>query len=404
MYLHALKYTLLSLLRDKNQVFWCFAFPLLLGTMFSLAFGNLSDSESFSPIPVAIVMEQPKAGSDTRLFDGIRTLFDALDEAGENQLLEITYTTKADARELLAEKEICGIITAHIPEITDSIQTENTLSDAPLTLTISAEMNSESLYQSILRVFVEQFNMEYFAIADIAMSNPASLPDVLKKMTDPTNYILTASLGADTLDESLPYFFSLIAMTCLYAAIAGCNIAINQQANLSALGARRCISPVHKLLSILGDLTAALLFECITVLTSLVYFSCALGIDFGSHIGKIIFASFCGCLCGISLGFFIGCIGRFSRDTKFGLLMAVVMLCCFLSGLMVSNMRILIENTYPFLNRINPAALIADALYAVVIYPSKERFFTNIASLLLLSSILCFSGFVMTRRKKYASI
>ena len=41
MFFHTMKYTLLNLLRDKGQVFWCVAFPLLLGTMFHFAFGGL---------------------------------------------------------------------------------------------------------------------------------------------------------------------------------------------------------------------------------------------------------------------------------------------------------------------------------------------------------------------------
>ena len=42
MFFHTMKYTLLNLLRDKGQVFWCVAFPLLLGTMFHFAFGGLA--------------------------------------------------------------------------------------------------------------------------------------------------------------------------------------------------------------------------------------------------------------------------------------------------------------------------------------------------------------------------
>ena len=48
MFFHTMKYTLLNLLRDKGQVFWCVAFPLLLGTMFHFAFGGLGSGESFS--------------------------------------------------------------------------------------------------------------------------------------------------------------------------------------------------------------------------------------------------------------------------------------------------------------------------------------------------------------------
>jgi len=58
MFFHTMKYTLLNLLRDKGQVFWCVAFPLLLGTMFHFAFGGLGSGESFSAIPVAVVMQE----------------------------------------------------------------------------------------------------------------------------------------------------------------------------------------------------------------------------------------------------------------------------------------------------------------------------------------------------------
>ena len=94
MFLHSMKYTFLSLIRDKSQVFWCFAFPLLLGTMFNFAFGGLGEDESFSAIPVAVVMEE-STDSETiaPLSDGIRSLFDGLSEPGEIQFLEGSYMT-----------------------------------------------------------------------------------------------------------------------------------------------------------------------------------------------------------------------------------------------------------------------------------------------------------------------
>ena len=51
MFFHSMKYTFLALLRDKSAMFWCFAFPLILGTMFHFAFGGLGEDKSFSAIP-----------------------------------------------------------------------------------------------------------------------------------------------------------------------------------------------------------------------------------------------------------------------------------------------------------------------------------------------------------------
>ncbi len=69
MFFHTMKYTLLNLLRDKGQVFWCVAFPLLLGTMFHFAFGGLGSGESFSAIPVAVVMQEESSE--------LRSMFDS---------------------------------------------------------------------------------------------------------------------------------------------------------------------------------------------------------------------------------------------------------------------------------------------------------------------------------------
>ncbi len=402
MFFHSLKYKFLCLVRDKSLMFWCFAFPLLLGTMFSFAFGSINESDSFSAIPVAVVREEAaqETAEETMLFDGIKMLFDSLSAEGEQQLFTVSYTSRDEALDLLSRKEICGIFTIRVADG----RIAGRAADALLTLTVSSEMNSDPVSQSILNAFTQQFHMQYLTILDIAVSHPEKLGAVVEKMTEQADYIAEEALGADTLDSSLTYFFNLIAMTCLYAAIAGSTIAIDHQANLSALGARRSISSGHRLPALLGDLTALLLFEFITVLTALVYFITVLGVDFGTRLDGVMLTSLCGCLTGISLGFLVGCIGRFGSDTKFGILMAVIMTSVFLSGLMVGNMRILVEQFCPLLNRINPAALISDALYALVVYPSGERFFMNLAGLLALSAVFFLAGFVFVRRKKYAAL
>lgn len=426
MFFHSMKYTFLTLIRDKSSAFWCFAFPLVLGTLFSFAFGGLGADESFSPIPVAVVLEESSAeeispeileilGSEgiSEDFmtsydqtDSIRAMFDTLSEPGEDQFLIVTYAKEEEALDLLEKKEVFGIIHVDMPQISDYISAESTddINTAPLQLTISAEMNSDPLFQSILSCFVEQFNMQYDTISTIAMDHPQTLPKLMESINIETDYLVEESLGAGSLDEASTYFFNLIAMTCMFASMAGMNIAIHNQANLSNLGARRNVSPVHRLVTILGDLSAVLVYQFMTLVVALLYFTFVLGVNFGNQFGFVMLTALVGCLTGISFGFFIGSIGHFNETTKFGILMAVSMTCCFLSGLMVGNMRMLVDMVCPVFNHINPSALISDALYSLAIYPSHERFFTNIASLLIISTLFCLGGFAMVRRKKYASL
>ena len=62
MFLHLLKYELLTGLRNRQAMFWMLAFPIILGTFFNIAFSGLYESdELFKEIPVAVCTEQENA-------------------------------------------------------------------------------------------------------------------------------------------------------------------------------------------------------------------------------------------------------------------------------------------------------------------------------------------------------
>ena len=51
MFIHNFKYALKTLLKNKMLIFWTFAFPIVLGILFKLAFSNIENtSEEVSNI------------------------------------------------------------------------------------------------------------------------------------------------------------------------------------------------------------------------------------------------------------------------------------------------------------------------------------------------------------------
>ena len=58
MFFHNFKYTLKTLFRNKALIFWTFAFPIILGTLFKLAFSNIENKEKLDIIDIAIVDDQ----------------------------------------------------------------------------------------------------------------------------------------------------------------------------------------------------------------------------------------------------------------------------------------------------------------------------------------------------------
>ena len=77
---------------------------------------------------------------------------------------------------------------------------------------------------------------------------------------------------------------------------------------------------------------------------------------------------------------------------------------CFLGGLMVGNMKDIIERTIPFINRINPAALIADSFYSLSIYDNLNRYMLNTGILVIMTVVLALLSFCLVRRERYDSI
>ena len=56
MFWHNLKYEIKTVMREKDFILWMLLFPIILGTLFKVAFGSIyENAETFHTIPVAVV-------------------------------------------------------------------------------------------------------------------------------------------------------------------------------------------------------------------------------------------------------------------------------------------------------------------------------------------------------------
>lgn len=369
-------------------MWWNLLFPICLATLFNVAFGSLVSDEQFKAIPVAVVLDSEATTDNTDTKSPFHEIIDSLGEAGKNQFLDVTYAPKEEALTLLKDKKITGILYEGIP----------------VSLSVSAEMSNMKLEQSILNSFVEQYNMQYHAIEEIAKTHPEKLPAVIAEMGKEVSYNNEYSYSDANKNPVVAYFYNLLAMVCLFASSGGIYVAIKNQANLSALGARKGISPAHKFISLLSQLCATTISQIFCSVVGLLYIICFLHVDFGNQLGYVILTILIGCVTGISYGFFIGCFGHMSENTKNGIQMGATMLCSFFSGLMVGNIRILVQEYCPIFNKINPAALISDSFYSLLVYQTHNRYWQNSLTLLVISAIFFVGGFFMVRREKYAAL
>ncbi len=374
--------SLKRLSRDRFNMFWILVFPIALGTLFNIAFSNLDAADHMNAIPVAVVCETDEYGA---------TLQEAITSLSEQEepLLAPIYCDKDEALKLLENKEITGIL----------------YSGESLSLSISANMSTATLNQSILQAFVEEYNLRSQIITDVVANHPEKIADVTASMETAKTYNQEKELQKNpNVSTYTQYFYNQIAMACLYAAMAGILVAVENQGNISSLAARKNISATKKHLSIIAELAAAVVFEFTMNLVGFLYLCFVLKTGVGTQLPYALLALLVGVMAGVSLGFLIGSIGKKGKEEKSGIMFAVVMPLCFLSGLMAENMRIIIDATAPILNKINPAALITDSFYCLSIFEGHARYTQDIVSLLIFTLLFTGIGLNNTRRTKYASI
>lgn len=146
----------------------------------------------------------------------------------------------------------------------------------------------------------------------------------------------------------------------------------------------------------------AIHFINIMILT--IYISKILGISLGKNIPALLLVNLMGSTIGITLGLAFGSLTKMSLNIKMGFCVLLTLFPAFLAGLMFGNMKNMIEQHLPILNRINPAAVLSDAYYCMGVYNDMGRFMRCILILSFMSIILLLAAFLGIRRERYDSI
>ena len=91
-------------------------------------------------------------------------------------------------------------------------------------------------------------------------------------------------------------------------------------------------------------------------------------------------------------------------NVKTGIIIAITMLGCFLSGMMGITMKYIIDKNIPIINKLNPASMITDGFYSLYYYDTLDRYIFDIGSLLIFAFVLIAISYISLRRQKYDSI
>ncbi len=374
-------------------IFWTFAFPIILGTLFYMAFSNIESSEKLDIIDIAIVNDE-KWENNEIFKEAFQTLSD---ENNEERLFNIQYVSLKEAKRLLEESKITGyIVIEDAPKVV--------IKENGINATILTSVTEEILERSQMITTMIEANIE---------KNPSNIEDMESmyininkeiERIEKDNDVAIINTSSTHLSYTMIEFYTLIAMTCLYGGILGM-VAVNQNlANMSSNGKRVAVSPVSKGKLIWSSVLASYLIQIIGITLLFVYTIFVLHVDYGNHLPLIVLLVLIGCLAGLSLGVMIASCFKTNDNAKTGIIISITMLGCFLSGMMGITMKYIIDTNIPIVNKINPASMITDALYSLYYYDTLGRYYFNIISLLLFSLIMICLSIYSVRRQKYDSI
>ncbi|MBR2998182.1 ABC transporter permease [Candidatus Saccharibacteria bacterium] len=393
MFFHNFKYAVKTLVKNKALVFWTFAFPIILGSLFTLAFSDLENGEKLQIINIAIV-----ENSELDKNKSLKTAFDTLSIANdEKQIFSTKYVDKETAETLLNNNEIIGFL-----ELTE---TEPKIS-----------VKSNGIEQTVFKNAVEEINAASKIINDLAeqeiktqIENGNFEINYEKIYQDAAEKVQTEEATfIDNSSEHLSYtmieFYTLIAMACLYGGMLGA-VAVNQNlANMSSKGKRVSVSPAHKATLILSSALAGYLVQTIGLIILFIYTIFVLGANYGDNLPLIILLAFAGSFAGLTFGIAIATVIKANDNIKTGIVVAVTMTGCFFAGMMGPQIKYFIDQTAPIVNAINPANLITDGFYALYYYDTPNRYLGNLVGLLAMSLVFITISYFSLRRQKYDSL
>ena len=444
-----MKYEIRRNFRTKEVIIWMILFPVVLGTLYKFTMGNLGKNNLYSTVPAAVV-ENEKDQLFHWIMDAMNngTFSEENDptNGGEKPLMNLTYTDEANAIEMLKNGDVKGIIYIDPPDEKAKADPQNQkmaeimeminqmAADGTLTKYLDPESNNYVSYflndgtgdfitntklsvmfknngsdQSMIKRMSDMYMNMQEASRQMASNTTMSedgegFGDISKAMSSDVPYIKEMELTKGDTDSFLIYMYNLIAMVGIFGSMSGLTIAQNLQANLSDQAARRSCSGMPKIKQVLANLLAYYISHSLCVILTVTFITLVLRVNFGDRLPLVYLGGILGGIMGVSFGYFVGAIGKMSYGAKAGIIMALNMTLCFMSGLMVPGIKAMIIKYIPILNDINPVAIVADSFYYLSVDADLTRFWEKMAVVCIITLFFVLFGFLMTRRTKYASL
>ena len=201
MFFHNFKYSLKTLLKNKSLIFWTLCFPIILGTLFSLAFSDIEKKEKLDVFQIAIVEKETN--------EYTKILKSALEELskGEDKLFDITNTSLEEAEKLLEEKEIKGYI--NLSEKESIVVGENGIEETVLKTVTERIVEEMTITYDLMAKKIKEESINYKGDKNALIENIKQEVEQLLKQSS----VSIKDNSPKNMSYTMIEFYTLIAMT-----------------------------------------------------------------------------------------------------------------------------------------------------------------------------------------------
>ncbi len=394
MFINNFKYSFKVLIRNKGLIFWTFAFPILLGLFFYLAFSDIENKENFKQIDIAVI-ENKEFQNDEFYKEAIKELSD---KNNSSRMFNTKYVSKKDAEEKLKNKKISGYLEFTNDNVNITVNSSG-VNETIIKYVVSEIKSDKKIMNDLVRrEVIKSQNNSYDKII-----NYEEIYNNVIKILNEDNVKLN-NISNKNLSYTMIEYYTLIAMACLYGSMLSMYITNFKLANMNSVGKRTSLSPTSKTKLLLSSLLSSYLVQLIGLTLLFIFTIFVIKVDYGNNLPLVISLSLVGSLSGLTLGVFVASKFKVSEGSKIGILISVIMLGSFLSGMMGITMKYVIDKNIPIINKLNPVNMITDGLYSLYYYNTLDRYYFNIISLVIFSIIMMILSINSLRRQKYDSI
>lgn len=389
-------YNIRMTLRSTGVVIWCFAFPLIMATIFMTMFAGMQSNQSTHTIKLGVV--EDTAWQDAT---GLRTLLEELahpsDAEDEVPLLSLTgYADRAAAE---AGVRAGAVDTALV------IDADGT------THLLVAPSDAGSTDQAIVQTILDRYLQGEELAGALAKHDPAARANaeahaaLAENLSSEQAATAELSVLREPPSELSRFYYALLGYSCIMCSTIAQTLIDRTRIAATPEGSRRQVGALSPARQLAAALVASWLIVMANMMFAVAYFYVVAGISFGGRAWLTPVACGACALVSCALGAFIGSLPGVRPDVKDALITVATLALSLPAGLFgtpaleVANW---LSQHMPLVQLLNPAVQATEAMLSLTFYDSLAPFASACGALLAIAALLGAGALIFMRRQRYA--